>query len=79
MSQIEGFQGLVLAIALEEQRSLDSVYRLFGRENLVKHRNHQRAVRESFGKLRRLMDTLGEKPSASLQSILEQWQEKTSR
>ncbi|WNG21649.1 sigma-54-dependent transcriptional regulator [Cystobacter fuscus] len=54
----DGFRGLVLAVATR-RLGRDEALRLFGREGLVKSRNHHRALRRELEKLEALSKALG--------------------
>jgi len=44
----DAFKGFVLAAALEEDRDRDRVFQLFGKETLVKSRNHHKVLRREI-------------------------------
>lgn len=73
----DSFKGFVLAAALEQERDRDEVFRLFGKESLMKSRNHHKVLRREIeradalfrtlsgtARLRptRLLDDMGEEP-----------------
>jgi hypothetical protein len=54
----DSFRGLVLAVATR-RLGRDEAFRLFGRESLVKSRNHYRMLRRELEKLEALYKALG--------------------
>jgi len=54
----DSFRGLVLAVATR-RLGRDEAFRLFGRENLIKSRNHHRTLRREIERLEALYKALG--------------------
>jgi DNA-binding NtrC family response regulator len=50
----EAFKGFVLAAALEEDRDRDRIFQLFGKETLVKSRNHHKVLRREIERVEAL-------------------------
>jgi transcriptional regulator with AAA-type ATPase domain len=44
----DSFKGLVLSAALEEEEDRDEIFRLFGKESLMKSRNHHKVLRREI-------------------------------
>ncbi len=71
----EAFQGFVLLTSLKKRRSLESVYRFFGRSSLVENRNHHRAARKELLKLRRLYEAFDQPVDPEVDALTERWTE----
>ncbi len=71
----DAFPGFVLLTALKKRGSLESVYRFFGRANLVKNRNHHRAARKELMKVRRLYEALGQPPDPEVVALTDRWRD----
>lgn len=54
----DSFKGLVLAAALEEEEDRDEVFRLFGKESLMKSRNHHKVLRREIERAEALLHAL---------------------
>src|SRR4029434_2372101 len=44
----DAFKGFVLAVALEDDRDRDKVFQLFGKQALIKSRNHHKVLRREI-------------------------------
>jgi transcriptional regulator with AAA-type ATPase domain len=71
------FPGLVLAAAIGRLGSQEEAFAMFGLEQLLKNRNHQRALRRELARVRRLVDVLGESPDPDLAALLKETSEPT--
>ncbi len=54
----EAFKGFVLAVALEQERNRDEVFRLFGKDSLTKSRNHHKVLRREIERAEALFRAL---------------------
>lgn len=73
----DAFRGLVLAAAIGRLGSREEAFAMFGLEQLLKNRNHQRALRRELARVRRLVSSLGESPDPALAALLRETDEPT--
>ena len=73
----DAFQGLVLAAAIGRLGSREEAFAMFGLDQLLKNRNHQRALRRELARVRRLVALLGEAPEPGLAALLKETDEPT--
>jgi transcriptional regulator with AAA-type ATPase domain len=71
----DAFRGLVLAAAIGRLGSREEAFAMFGLEQLLKNRNHQRALRRELARVRRLASLLGESPDPDLAALLKETDE----
>jgi transcriptional regulator with AAA-type ATPase domain len=67
----DSFKGFVLAAALEEEEDRDEVFRLFGKESLMKSRNHHKVLRREIERAEALFLSLSGDPTARPLRLLE--------
>ena len=67
----DGFKGFVLAAALERDANRDEVFRLFGKDSLMKSRNHHKALRREIERADALFRELSRASDGSPARLLE--------
>ncbi|WP_437999357.1 sigma 54-interacting transcriptional regulator [Sorangium sp. So ce185] len=68
----EGFRGLVLGAALQRAGSREEAFALLGQQQLVKNRNHHRALRRELDRVRELTEALGGEIDRDLVALLKE-------
>jgi hypothetical protein len=71
MELLHGFRGTVLGAAVQRLGSRDEAFALLGQGQLVKNRNHHRALRRELGRVRELLQALGGEVHVELAAMLE--------
>jgi transcriptional regulator with AAA-type ATPase domain len=71
----DAFCGLVLAAAIVRLGGREEAFAMFGLEQLLKNRNHQRFLRRELARVRRLVSTLGDPPDPDLAALLKETNE----
>ncbi len=66
----EALFGFLLAEAVEATGDREEAMRLVGREELIRNRNHHKALRRAVGRALELCEALGEDPPASLTALV---------
>ncbi|WP_437680107.1 sigma-54-dependent transcriptional regulator [Sorangium sp. So ce131] len=69
---IEAFRGLVLGAAVRRTGSREEAFALLGQQQLLKNRNHHRALRRELDRVRELADKLGGEIDRDLAALLEE-------
>ncbi|WP_437328686.1 sigma-54-dependent transcriptional regulator [Sorangium sp. So ce381] len=67
---VEVFRGLVLGAAVRRTGSREEAFTLFGQQQLIKNRNHHRALRRELDRVRELADKLGYEIDPDLAALL---------
>ena len=67
----DAFKGFVLAAALEEDRDRDRVFLLFGKETLVKSRNHHKVLRREIERVEALCQVLSGTLESNVSRLLD--------
>jgi DNA-binding NtrC family response regulator len=67
----EVFWGMVLGAAVQRTGSRDEAFALVGEDNLLKNRNHHRALRRELDRVREFFEVLGGKMDEDLQAVLD--------
>ncbi|XXX79845.1 sigma 54-interacting transcriptional regulator [Sorangium sp. So ce134] len=68
----EAFRGLVLGAAVLRTGSREEAFTLLGQQQLLKNRNHHRALRRELDRVRDLADKLGGEIARDLAALLEE-------
>jgi hypothetical protein len=58
----DAFRGFVLGMAIQ-RHGREEAFRLVGRENLVRNRNHHKTLRRALDQVEALLQVVGEMPS----------------
>lgn len=66
----DSLKGFVLAVAAQKLGSVEEAFRLFGKESLVQHRNHNKALRKELARVKTVFEAFGrdDNPFTSLSS-----------
>jgi DNA-binding NtrC family response regulator len=75
----EAFRGLVLAAAVIRGGGRDEAFTLLGQQQLMKNRNHHRALRRELDRVRELVRALGGEVEPELATLLEAEEEGDGR
>ncbi len=62
----DAFRGFVLTAAIQQLGNREAAFRLLGKEQLVKSRNHQKVLKRELERTTTLFEAIGEPPSLSL-------------
>jgi DNA-binding NtrC family response regulator len=68
----EAFRGMVLGVAIVRLRNRDEAFEILGEKGLIKHRNHHKAQRREFDKLRKLVNLVGGELEPALAALLDE-------
>lgn len=68
---VDAFRGMVLGAALQRLGSRDLAFDLLGQKQLIKHRNHHKALRREIDKIRKLAEVLGGRLDDRLAALLD--------
>lgn len=66
LDMAEAFRGFVLAAAVQRLGSREAAFRLLGKEQLVRNRNHHKTLKREVDRAVLLSKMLGEQPSLIL-------------
>lgn len=75
----DAFRGLVLAAAVQQLASREGAFQLFGQAQLVRSRNHHRALRRELVRVREFFRTLGVPLDPELEALLRGLEERDSQ
>ena len=67
---VQGFWGLVMAAALDQGATVETVFEMFGRERLLESRNHHRTLRREAARAARLLHFVRGIPQGRLVELL---------
>jgi DNA-binding NtrC family response regulator len=70
LEMTEAFRGMVLGAAVQQRGSRDEAFTLLGQQQLVKNRNHYRALRRELLRVRELLRLLGGEVDRDLEVLL---------
>jgi transcriptional regulator of acetoin/glycerol metabolism len=72
----DAFRGMVLSAAVQETGGRDEAFVLLGQDALLKNRNHHRALRREFLRVRELLRVLGGEADRDLEAMLDEGDER---
>lgn len=69
LDMADSFRGFVLAAAIQRLGNRDAAFRLLGKEQLVRNRNHQKTLKRETDRAALLCEAIGEQPNIVLGRI----------
>ena len=69
LDMADAFRGFVLAAAVQRLGDRDAAFRLLGKEQMVRNRNHHKVLKREIERTISLFETLGETPQLILDRL----------
>lgn len=78
LEMCDAFRGIVLGAAIQQLGSRERAFALFGQAQMLKHRNHHKALRRELDKVREVVRSLGGDIEPGLTALLQELDESAS-